>query len=114
MSGMVHIEDGKSWMVASWVYDNVFSSVMSKLPTEQHGELLSVLDKGMPPKLRFIRLSDIQTSDRRVLLKTLKEVREDYQASEGKSFASPEFFRGFMTQLDRLIDKVAESLDNSA
>lgn len=102
MAGTFFLPSGKSWSPAGWVYDNVLERmatiVVRKYPTVAD----TLLEARTEVNGGFLDFRDAGTDTLSLLSNAASEAYEQYKTEGAGSFYRPEFYPGFMEQLDEL------------
>jgi hypothetical protein len=105
MSGSIGFKDEQSWVAANWAYDHVMRLMRKHLPEDCSARLLRLMDESDNP-LRHISLDELSPDEIGHFRESLMKAYEDAKFSGPESFASPEFYPGFMGRLKELLDLV--------
>ncbi|MBL8720081.1 MAG: hypothetical protein JNL79_29110 [Myxococcales bacterium] len=106
MSGTLVINEHDTWTVAGWLFDNVLERVSSRVDASSH-ELACLLREGATDvNGGFVDLSPLSSVRMHDLLTALEGLRAATVAQGPSSFHAPEFFDGYVTQMNLLIDMV--------
>lgn len=106
MSGTLRINEHDTWTTAGWLFDNVLNHVTRAIEVEEP-ELARELREGTTDvNGGYVDLSPLPSVRLRNLLTALEGLRTATAAQGPSSFHAPEFFDGYVTQMNLLIDMV--------
>jgi len=106
MSGTLDLNDQDTWMPAGWVFDNVLAQLGDELSASSP-ELARILREGITESSGgYVNLDIVSAEQLRGLLAALEIVRARTLAQGRSSFHVPEFFEGYIEQLNSLIEMV--------
>ena len=104
MSGSVRISRGNAWTPPGWVFDNVLSDVAVEI--EPHDAELARLVREAVDGFQYLDASGWQPQRLSLFLAAALESRRRRNRAGPAAFVKPEFFPGFVAELDRLIGQV--------
>lgn len=105
MSGVIRLDSSHSWVVASWVFDLVISTVHKHLKESESAEILRLIEKSRIG-LRFLPLNELNANEMATFRNALDEAYAEMERKGGESFADPEFYPAFMERFKELLDMV--------
>lgn len=103
MSGSIGFKDEEQiWVAASWVYDQIMRLALKHIPGSSPLKLRMIMDTSENP-LRYICLNDFSPHELHIFREALKDAYAEAKISDAASFASPEFYSGFMERFEELL-----------
>jgi hypothetical protein len=106
MAGTLEIRDDLCWMPAGWVFDNLLERAAQAEP-ELKEALLGALTEGGAGYLDMRGWSPTRV---RRLKSAVRQVRDEVERGGAGAFANPQFFPGFLRQVDELLDLLTQAL----
>jgi hypothetical protein len=103
MSGLIAVNDNDTWIAAGWVFRNIVADVARDLQARDPASARPFLDAESHGAGGAVDLSKMTGAQLRQAVAAMQAVRERVAAAGPHSFAQPDFFPGFLNQLDRLI-----------
>jgi hypothetical protein len=99
---IVKISEVARWPSARWVFTNVFEQTLLQLRKEEplYGKLELALKDGMC----YLDLTTSSKEEKRRLLGAVQSVLETTQRNGPGSFASPEFYPGYVDRIKELVE----------
>jgi hypothetical protein len=110
MAGIIFISDGVSWSPASWVYDNLLRATASVLAVDAPELNQEVLEAQTQVNGGFLDMRPWSTTSKQVFHEAVMKAVATYLEAGARSFAEPEYYPGFMEQLQKLLSKLADTV----
>lgn len=114
MSGVFRFDKDESWVVASWVWRHVVRVLKTKLPRSSAIQFYEQIDTSEQSGLLFVDLEDVPASEIEAVAVGLKKTFEESKAAGEESFASPEFYAGFLERCGELLATVEKYVSSKS
>jgi len=101
MAGLIQLREHQ-WSVAGWVFDHVLRLAREHLPSEGSLRILDLMDEAATG-LNHISLDDLSLTEFETFRQALEKAYLDIEREGSSSFSTPEFYNGFMTRFDELL-----------
>jgi len=102
MSGLIKRNDEEAWIAASWVFDHIMRLVR-KFVSADFPNVRDLMDEAANP-LQYIDLSKLSLAELKIFCEALDAAYVDAEKAGSNSFASVEFYLGFMERFRELRD----------
>ncbi len=108
MSGVVHLNNELSWVVAGWTYRNVLEMTQRHLDEQPGSPLDEAIKAGTGERLLFIDLEKLSKEDIDRFSQATMLALKDAERAGPVSFKSPEFYPGFIRRFHELVEMLSK------
>jgi hypothetical protein len=108
MSGLITLGEGpeQNWVAANWAFWSLLRRVGEFLPADDI--LREQIEKVEASKFEYLSLEDATADDLDRFARAVGGLRDDLTSQGPSAFASPEFFPGYLENVDKLLVVLSE------